>query len=432
MAFAASMKPKRLGILLVSLLIAQVFLNYGSFIDAHAEQKTPDIFIGIDVAYENLTEIKKLIDEVSSYTNLFIIGCTGITYSPAKLDETCQYAYDKSLSFIIYSEWPPQTEWLESAKTRWEDRFLGFYVFDEAGGHQLDLYRYRWVWDADNYTDAAAQFNNGMDMLLTWFKTNYTSSINYPLFTSDYALYWFDYKAGYDTLFAEFGWNYSRQLNIALCRGAATVQNKDWGVIIAWTYTNPPYIESGKELYADLTLAYENGAKYIVILDTNENYTQGILEKEHLNALKQFWQYVQDNPRKSDSISDRVAYVLPKDYGYGFRGPNDKIWGLWEADTLSYNLSVSVNSLLEEYGKKLDIIYDDGLEPDSTYGYSRLISWNSTSPSPSPSPSQQPTSPLPIDYAYAMATGVVITAVVAAALVLRIRRQHYVCAHAYS
>lgn len=426
------MKPKRLGILLVSLLIAQVFLNYGSFIDAHAEQKTPDIFIGIDVAYENLTEIKKLIDEVSSYTNLFIIGCTGITYSPAKLDETCQYAYDKSLSFIIYSEWPPQTEWLESAKTRWEDRFLGFYVFDEAGGHQLDLYRYRWVWDADNYTDAAAQFNNGMDMLLTWFKTNYTSSINYPLFTSDYALYWFDYQAGYDTLFAEFGWNYSRQLNIALCRGAATVQNKDWGVIIAWTYTNPPYIESGKELYADLTLAYENGAKYIVILDTNENYTQGILEKEHLNALKQFWQYVQDNPRKSDSISDRVAYVLPKDYGYGFRGPNDKIWGLWEADTLSYNLSVSVNSLLEEYGKKLDIIYDDGLEPDSTYGYSRLISWNSTSPSPSPSPSQQPTSPLPIDYAYAMATGVVITAVVAAALVLRIRRQHYVCAHAYS
>jgi hypothetical protein len=142
-AFAASMKPKRLGILLASLLIAQVFLNYSSLINAHAEQKTPDIFTGIDVAYENLTETKKLIDEVCSCTNLFIVGCTGITYNPTRLDETCQYIYDKGLSFIIYSERPPQTEWLESAKTRWGNRFLGFYVFDEAGGHQLDLQRYR-------------------------------------------------------------------------------------------------------------------------------------------------------------------------------------------------------------------------------------------------------------------------------------------------
>jgi hypothetical protein len=250
------------------------------------------------------------------------------------------------------------------------------------------------------------------------------------LFTSDYALYWFDYKGGYDTLFAEFGWNYSRQLNIALCRGAAAIQNKDWGVMISWTYTEPPYIESGVELYNDLILAYDNGAKYIVILDTNENYTQGILEQEHLNALKQFWQYVQDNPRKSYPISDRVAYVLPKDYGYGFRGPNDKIWGLWEADALSYNLSKNLGSLLEEYGTKLDIIYDDGLEPNNTYGYNKLIYWNSSSPSPSPSPSQQPTSSpdsqsglfLPMDYVYAIAAGVVITVVVAAALVLRKRR----------
>jgi len=26
------------------------------------------------------------------------------------------------------------------------------------------------------------------------------------------------------------------------------------------------------------------------------------------------------NPPKSDSLNNRVAYVLPKDYGYGFRG----------------------------------------------------------------------------------------------------------------
>ena len=60
-------------------------------------------------------------------------------------------------------------------------------------------------------------------------------------YTSDYALYWFDYKAGYDTVFTEFGWNNSRQMDIALCRGAATVKGKDWGAIITWTYDQPPY-----------------------------------------------------------------------------------------------------------------------------------------------------------------------------------------------
>jgi hypothetical protein len=406
-AFAASMKLRQLGVLLVSLLIVQVFLNYGSLINVHAEQGSPDIFIGVDVAYENLTEIKKLIDEVSSYTNLFVIGCTGITHNATKLNETCQYVYDKGLSFIVFREMAPQTEWLEDAKKRWGDRFLGFYAYDEIGGWQLDLQKYRVVLDADNYTDAASQFVNGTNQVLNRFTRYYNNSTSFPLFTSDYALYWFDYKAGYDVLLAQFGWNYSRQLNVALCRGAATVQNKDWGVMITWTYTEPPYIESDEKLYKDLILAYENGAKYIVVFDSNKEYTQGILEEEHLEALKQFWQYVQDNPRKSAPIGDRVAYVLPKDYGYGFRGPNDKIWGLWEADSLSYTLSVSISSLLQEYGTKLDIIYDDGLQPDNTYGYSKLIFWNSPSPSPS---------------VYAIAAGIVITVVVAAALVLRKRR----------
>lgn len=123
------MKPKRLGVLLVSLLIVQVFLNYASLINVHAEQESPDIFIGVDVAYENLTEIKKLIDEVSSYTNLFVIGCTGITHNLTKLDETCQYIYDKGLSFIIYIEWLPQTEWLESAKKKMGRPFFGILRF---------------------------------------------------------------------------------------------------------------------------------------------------------------------------------------------------------------------------------------------------------------------------------------------------------------
>jgi hypothetical protein len=198
------------------------------------------------------------------------------------------------------------------------------------------------------------------------------------LFTSDYALYWFDYKGGYDVVFAEFGWNYSRQLNIALCRGAATAQNKEWGVMITWTYNHPPYLESRNELLEDMVLAYDNGAKYILVFDTNKNYTHGVLEQEHLDALKDFWNYAKNNPPKTEASSERVAYVLPEDYAYGFRGPYDKIWGFWEGadDPLSYQISVDIGKFLEDYDTKLDIIYDDGITLDNTY--SKYIFWNGT------------------------------------------------------
>jgi hypothetical protein len=376
------MKLNHLIVLLVSLLITAFFLSYGFLSTPPSRGKSPDVLVGVDVAYGDVEEIKKVADQVSSYTNLIVIGCSGITNNATKLNETCQYVYDKGLSFIIYLDRAPRTQWLEDAKTRWGNRFLGFYAFDEVGGWQLDLQKYRVVQEADNHSDASTQFVDGMNRILTRFTRYYPNSTHFPLFSSDYALYWFDYKAGYDTLFAEFGWNYSRQLNVALCRGAATVQNKDWGIIITWTYNHPPYIESGKELYNDLVLAYENGAKYITILDTDQNYTQGILKDEHLQALKQFWQYVQNNPRSSIPTSDRVAYVLPKDYAYGFRGPNDKIWGFWEADSFSIELCKSLNSQLEQHGTKLDIVYDDGLQPNNTNGYSKVIFWNGTTLNP--------------------------------------------------
>jgi hypothetical protein len=250
---------------------------------------------------------------------------------------------------------------------------LGYYLFDEPGGKQLDR-SFMVVEEAENFADAANQFENYYSMVMNWM--NYTDSTNSTVFTSDYALYWFDYKAGYDVMFVEFGWNYSRQLNVALNRGAATVQNKDWGVMIAWTYNHPPYIESGQKLYDDMILVYDNGAKYILVFDTNKNYTERILEDEHLEAIEQFWQYAIDNPRNNLQVEERVAFVLPKGYGYGFRGIDDKIWGLWEADALSTEISYHLGTLLEEYGTKLDIIYDDNVEYNELYR--QYIFWNGT------------------------------------------------------
>ena len=355
---------------LVAILLISAIVSYGFLTGEDFE----DFFVGVDVAYSNMDANKELIDRISSYSNLFVIGTTGITHNETLLDEICQYAYDKGLSFIVYTERRLQYQWVEQAKVRWGEKFLGFYFWDENAGLQLDLSIILPVMQADNYTHAANQFVDRLKESFVFM--NYSGFDDRLLFTSDYALYWFDYLTGYDVVLTQFGWNYSRQLNVALCRGAATVLDKEWGAIISWTYDQPPYIGSGLELYEDLVLAYENGAKYIVVFDTNKNYTQGILKEEHFKALRDFKQYTLENPRGNEYNKDRVAFVLPKDYGYGFRGPDDKIWGLWEADSFSTDLSVKLGALLEQHGKKLDIIYNDGLKLDSTYN--KYIFWNGT------------------------------------------------------
>jgi hypothetical protein len=377
------------------LLIVSLFLTCGVF-----NKPPPDVFVGIDVAYDNVAEIKLLVDEIRPYTNTIIIGSAGITFDVAKLNDVCQYVYDRGFYFMIYAhpqntseELAIQCQWVLDAKPRWGERFLGLYAFDEPGGRQLDNASYRVVregWIADNYknwTEAADKYVNTAFIYLHHMIEDQMCGLDLTLFTSDYALYWFDYKAHYDVVFAEFGWNYSRTINVALDRGAANVQNREWGVMITWTYTQPPdnesYLESGEELYNDLVLAYESGAEYILVFDTNENYTHSVLKKGeggHLDALKRFWQYATDNPRPSAPPSDRVAYVLPKDYGYGFRGPNDTIWGLWGADEYEHSLKISteIGAFIDEYQNRLDIIYDDGLKANSSYGYSKLIFWNGT------------------------------------------------------
>ncbi len=363
-------------LLIVSFLVQTTFV-----VKASPTGYSKDLYFGVDIAYYNLTEFKAEVDEVSSYTNLIVIGAGGISSNVTLLDEACQYLYDKGLSFIIYemNVRANEAQWFQNATAKWGDYFLGVYSgADEYGGKQIDLNPYRAVWQADNYADAANQYVANLTATLARETRYLNGTVTFPMVISDYALYWFDYKAGLSTVFAEFGWNYSRQLNVALCRGAATVQNKDWGVMIDWTYTNPPYLESGPQLLDDMKLAYDNGATYIIIFDTNKNYTQSTLQPEHLQVMQQFWQYAQANPRPSDPPSSRVAYVLPNDYGYGFRGPNDKIWGLWLADNLTLPICEGLASLLQQYGSKLDIIYDDPAFPGYTGIYNITFFWNGT------------------------------------------------------
>jgi hypothetical protein len=370
-----------LGIFLFTLLIILLFAEIDSYMKTYSNPAQVDVFIGVDAAYDGVENIKRLADEIKSYTNFFIIGSIGITFNITSLNEVSQYLYGNGLYFMTYAHKNrnlsfSQAQWVSDARQKWGSRFLGLYAYDEPGGYQIDRAQYRPVTEASNYTDATDKYVENLIGALNEFRVAWNVG-NFPLLTSDYALYEFDYRAGYDVVLAEFAWNHSRPLNVALCRGAAALRNKDWGVMITYTYDTPPYLESGPELYNDMVTAYQNGAKYIVVFDYAKNFTKSILQEEHLEALRQFWQYVKDNPRTTEATDDRVAYVLPKDYGYGFRGPNDTIWGLWDADSLSSKIWNDANALVEQYKPLMDIIYEDDLQSVMSE-YSKLIFWNGT------------------------------------------------------
>jgi uncharacterized protein (UPF0333 family) len=379
-----------LGIFLLTLLVILLFAGIDSYLKTNSKTAPVDVFVGVDAAYDGVQDVKNRIDQVKSYTNFFVIGSTGITFNETRLNDVCQYLNDSGLNFMVYTHALPnstwQAQWVKEARQRWSAHFVGLYAYDEPGGIQVDRYEYdnmsfMLVQEASNYTDAANKYVENLTAILNEFRVGWNVG-DFPLVTSDYALYDYDYRGGYDVVLAEFAWNHSRELNVALCRGAATVQNKDWGVMITYTQNTPPYLESGPELYNDMVTAYQNGAKYIVVFDYAKDQARdvsyGILQPEHLDALKQFWQYVKDHPRTSDPVDDRVAYVLPKDYGFGFRGPIDKIWGLWEADNLTGRMCNDVNSLLAQYNWKVDIIYEDQIGQNSAATYQKLIFWNGT------------------------------------------------------
>ncbi|MFW6110602.1 MAG: hypothetical protein ACOC6H_01040 [Thermoproteota archaeon] len=342
-------------------------------------QKKPEVMVGVELGYDNVGDIVRFVDEVEDYVNLVVIGSLQITTNATRLTQVCDYLYHKGLYFIpfmFFTQFLEEPDFFQMAKERWGERFLGLYLSDEPGGRQFDPPEHRVISEAENYSEAAYKYVHVLNQGFQNFFDYFDKSGNVTTFVADYTLYWFDYQAGYDTVFAEFGWNYSRQLHVALCRGAATAQDKDWGAIVTWTYRHPPYIEDPQQLYQDLVLAYNSGARYIIVFNHPTNQTQyGLLTRDHLNSLQKFWNYIHATPQPPSTAN--IAYVLPENYGYGFMGPDSKIWGLWGPDELSSQVWNQANHLLATYGARLDIIYN---HPEILEGspYEQLIFWNGT------------------------------------------------------
>jgi len=368
--------------------------------------KSPDIYIGMDIGYGDEHTAIKLINEVDDYVNLIVLGSLELTKDTEALDRVCEYLYQKDLYFIVFVSFAehgyipprgPDPDFFVKAIQRWGDKFLGVYLFDEVGGRLIDNDHSIDMKNATNYHEAASIYVHHLE----WYLGNVTAfyqPAQYPLFISDFALYWYNYigvgDIGYDCVFCQFLGNDIRQIAADLCRGAAKTLNKTWGVMITWSTLDDldSWVENPNRIYDDMILAYQNGAQYIIVFNSPgftidedgeiipnpEPAEYGTLTTQHLEKMKTFWNQVSVQI-KHDPFSADTAYVLPADYGFGFRGPEDRIWGKWGADELSEPIWNDINVLIQEQNKNLDIVYETqiGFVPIN-HPYDTLIFWNGT------------------------------------------------------
>ncbi len=359
--------------------------------------------VGVSFCGNTTAQAELLIDRVKNFTNLFVVQSGPVSTNETAMNEIVNYAVDSGLDVIVYfgyfnPDYPWQIPWLDYAKQTWGSHFLGVYLFDEPGGQVIDqnqtyaFNRLRQEYASAYYqhqpginlelngslpidlNDAASHFESIIqaELGLNQLKTRQISS-----FTSDYALYWWDYLGGYDNLFAEVGANASLTQTIALVRGAARMENKTWGTIITWTYDQPPYLVNGTEMYSELLTSYLAGAKYEVIFDYPQigNNSYGVLTDDHFAALENFWNTIQT--LESNSKPDAVL-VLPHNYGWGMRSLQDRIWGLWAPDSTSAQIWDATQKLISLYGTRLDIVYEDAQFSVDSIGYDHVYYWNQT------------------------------------------------------
>ncbi|MCL2686554.1 MAG: hypothetical protein FWE73_09240 [Candidatus Bathyarchaeota archaeon] len=396
-------------LILVLLISSTVLLVFYTQSSNQTIVKEP-VYFGIAFCGETVEQAKILIDKTKTYTNLFILnaGQNRLCTNQTAVMEILDYATDADLDIIVNlgshnrETWQQRLKILNEAKDAYGTKFLGVYYDDEPGGMMID-----WNWEEELKTNIHAfgtftaqireklqsikesnDFPDNYSLEAQWFSwilqanpghTNLKAS-NITTFTSDYTLYWFNYLGGYSVMLAQLGWNNSVNQHLSMVRGAANLQDKDWGTIITWKYREPPYIDSADNIYDQLVASYDAGAKYITIFnwpyyDPDNPY--GILTQEHFEAMERFWNQVVTK-RAPTSAQAQVALVLPKDYGAALRDNDEKIWGIWQPDDKTALIHENLDKLLAEYGLGLDIVYDDPAY--SKECYNKLYYWNQTLP----------------------------------------------------
>jgi hypothetical protein len=428
---------KKLYTATVAIVIIAIVLIAGFLvIKPSTPTKTPDAYIGIAYTGDTVADGKALIDKVKGYTNLFVLNSGLLQRDYNSVNELGDYAVKAGMYFLPYFGTYVQATfgpWLESAKERWGDHFLGVYYGDEPAGKMLDDYvQYSDPATGDAITKTrygdifveqpdGTQINYGIDGPIHLYEPasgdqasyeevfyfNGTKTVVNPapdgfkygsyqqleairpfktideayqrfidrdktnvgflnsstqVITSDYDLYWYDYQAGYNVVWAQIGWNLSYTQQIAQIRGAADMQNKDWGAIITWKYQTPPYLDKGTEIYTQMKNAYLCGAKYIVVFDyySSDSGAYGSMQQEHFQAVQNLWNNdVKNADEKRGSIQADSVVVFPHNYAWGGRWAQDNVWGIFKADNRTVEMWNTMQSALQEHGLNLDIVYAD-------------------------------------------------------------------------
>ena len=86
---------------------------------------------------------------------------------------------------------------------------------------------------------------------------------------------------------------------------------------------------------------------------------------------------MQQHPEEYGKTATQAALVLPENYGWAFRRPDDRIWGYWGPDENSQQIWQMAQNLIDEYGLALDIVYDDPNFPVEDL-YQEVYYWNHT------------------------------------------------------
>src|SRR3989304_7967919 len=181
------------------------------------KKASSSFYVGVTFGGNTTADAKLLIDKVKSYTNLLVLQSGPVSKNETAMNEISEYAIAAGLPIIVYFGWldpayPWRLPWLDAAKQRWGDKFLGVYFDDEPSGIPLDynwtgyltaqkqqnstVYRdHAFAIDGilngtypNNYDEAAVLSQNAIERNLVPLKNS-----SLTIFTSDYVLYWYDY-----------------------------------------------------------------------------------------------------------------------------------------------------------------------------------------------------------------------------------------------
>jgi len=139
---------KMLTVPTVCLLLIVSTAFFVSSVHENEKAETTEFYVGVSFCGNTTAEAELLIDRVKEFTNLFILQSGPVSENETATNEICDYAVDVGLDIIVFfgdlderilpehKLW--RVSWLNLAKQRWGDKFLGVYYYDEPGGLWLD------------------------------------------------------------------------------------------------------------------------------------------------------------------------------------------------------------------------------------------------------------------------------------------------------